>query len=296
MKSGFAALIGSSNAGKSTLLNALLGEKVTIVSHKAQTTRENIIGVYNCDRSQIAFIDTPGLYKQQTGLGEYMTRCVDTAAASVDVIVLLTDAEKGIRERELKNIDTLTATGTPVIVAINKIDLVEKRTLLPMLEKLAKIEGVVAAVPISAKKESNLDALVREIETCLKSEYPLYPEDVLTDKSDRFMVSELIREKILNRYNQEIPHGVCVSINKFERSGELYDIDADIICEKKGHKSIIIGKGGQALKAVASEARKDMERLLERKVFLTLWVRVKENWRDRPELLSEFGFDKKQLT
>lgn len=296
MKAGFVAIIGSANAGKSTLLNTLLGEKVAIVSRKPQTTRENITGVYNKEDCQIVFIDTPGLHRAKNALGDYMTKCVMSAANSVDCILLVLDCTKGVRDRELINIAEYQKNGLPVVIALNKADLLDKVQLLPMLETLAAT-GVAAVVPISGLKNDNLDALIGELKRHLTSEDALYPEDVLTDRSDRYMVAELIREKILTRYDDEIPHGICVCLNKFEYHADrkLYEIDADVVCEKQGHKAIIIGKQGEALKNVATKARLELEKYFDCKVFLTLWVRVREDWRDKPSMLTQFGYDKKQL-
>lgn len=298
MKAGYVAVVGSTNAGKSTLVNTVLGEKVAIVSPKAQTTRENILGVLHEEDCQIVFIDTPGLHKASTTLGAYMTKCVDVATNSVDIILFVKDCQKQITERDQKLIESYLALKVPVIVALSKIDLVKKESLLLSLEKLNAIKDISAVVPISSHKNSNVEELITELKRYLPEGDRIFSEDVLTDKSVKYMVGEIIREKVLYRYNAEIPHGVKVSLNKFNfnEAKNLYEIDADIVCERKGHKAIIIGKQGEALKTVAKNARIELEKFLECKVFLTLWARVKEDWRNNPSLLNEYGYSESDLS
>lgn len=289
-------IIGRPNAGKSTLINSLVGEKVAIVSWRPQTTRNKITGILNGDDFQAVFIDTPGLHDAKNKLSDFMMKSVETALSDVDCLLYVSDAVRGVSTEDLAYLEN-AAKKTSVVVAVNKIDCIAKETLFPELEKLNRVLGIKAVVPVSAKRGDNLDVLQEEIKKLLPEGVKYYPDDMLTDKSMKFMCSEIIREKALTLLDKEVPYGLCVVVNRFEKRDEkdLFDIDADIVCERKTHKGIIIGKQGAMLKRIATEARKDMEELLESKVFLTLYVKVKEDWRDSEYLTSVFGYDKKEI-
>lgn len=297
MKSGFITIAGKPNAGKSTLLNTLIGEKVAIVSWRPQTTRNKIIGVMHGDGYQAVFTDTPGIHYAQNQLGEYMMKSVRTAMSNIDGLLYVVNAEKDFDDNDRKFIEEAVEDKTTVIIAVNKIDCVVTETLFKVLEKLNSISGITAVIPISAKRGDGIDDLKQQIIKLLKEGEEYFPKDMVTDKSMRFIAAEMVREKALKLLDKEIPYGIGVNINKFQmrESGNLYDIDADIVCEKQSHKAIIIGKGGSMLKQIATEARIDIEEMCGEKVFLTLWVRVKENWRDDSNMLMELGYNKKDL-
>lgn len=292
MKCGTVAVVGKANAGKSTLVNALVGEKISIVSPKPQTTRDRIYGVLTTDEYQIAFEDTPGVYKAAGLLNSRMQKTVDRTARDTDVILFALDWHDGIKEEDLSLLAKYTRIGAPVIVALTKIDITPKESLPEKLLVLSEAEGVKEIVPVSARKRRNtLELLSTILKYLSESEYVFDPEAV-SDKSEKFMIAEIMREKILLGYDKEIPHGVAVVVNKFERRPNgIYDIDLDIVCEKANHKAIIIGKGGKALKETSTIAREAMERFLDAKVFLKTYVKVKENWRDSETLLKDYGYD-----
>lgn len=295
-KSGFVTIIGKANVGKSTLLNALVGEQVAIVSWRPQTTRDKIIGIMNGDNYQAVFIDTPGIHKAKNELSKFMMKNVESALDGVDIVIYVINGEKNIDENDLKLINQYAAATTPFIVVINKMDVADKEKVLGMIDTLKDIEGIDSIIPISAMKGKKLDILKERIEENLKEGVQFYPEDMITDKSVRFMVAEIIREKAMKFLGEEVPYGVAVNINMFkERDDNLIDIDADIVCEKKAHKPIIIGKGGAMLKKIGTTARQDIEKLLDSKVFLNLWVRVKDDWRDSEQLLNELGYNIKDI-
>ena len=292
MKCGTVAVVGKANAGKSTLVNALVGEKISIVSPKPQTTRDRIYGVLTTDEYQIMFEDTPGVYKAAGLLNSRMQKTVDRTARDTDVILFALDWHDGIKTEDLSLLAKYTKIGAPVIVALTKIDITPKESLPEKLLVLSEAEGVKEIVPVSARKRRNtLELLSTILKYLPESEYVFDPEAV-SDKSEKFMIAEIMREKILLGYDKEIPHGVAVVVNKFERrSNGIYDIDLDIVCEKANHKAIIIGKGGKALKETSTIAREAMERFLDAKVFLKTYVKVKENWRDSETLLKDYGYD-----
>ena len=295
-KSGFVTIIGKANVGKSTLLNALVGEQVAIVSWRPQTTRDKIIGIMNGDNYQAVFIDTPGIHKAKNELSKFMMKNVESALDGVDIVIYVINGEKNIDENDLKLINQYAAATTPFIVVINKMDVADKEKVLGMIDTLKDIEGIDSIIPISAMKGKKLDILKERIEENLKEGVQFYPEDMITDKSVRFMVAEIIREKAMKFLGEEVPYGVAVNINLFkERDDNLIDIDAEIVCEKKAHKPIIIGKGGAMLKKIGTTARQDIEKLLDSKVFLNLWVRVKDDWRDSEQLLNELGYNIKDI-
>ena len=295
-KCGFICVAGLANAGKSTLVNALVGEKVSIVSWRPQTTRNKLLGIINTDDYQMILIDTPGIHEAKNKLGQYMMKSVQSGLKDVDGVVYVIDAAKGLRAEDYKFLQSV-AGKTPTVVALNKQDSVTRETLFAVLEKLNSIEGLRAVVPISAKKEENLEPLKDELVGLLPEGVPLYPEDEYTVSSMRFMATEIIREKALYLLDKEVPYGIGVYINKFaEREDkDIVDIDADIICEKQSHKAIVIGKGGETLKKIATAARKDLEEMVGMKVFLTLYVRVKNEWRDSDLVMRELGYDFKDL-
>ena len=297
MKVGFITIAGKPNAGKSTLLNRMVGEQVAIVSWRPQTTRNKITGVVNGDGYQLVFSDTPGLHNSRNKLGDYMMKSVSSALEGIDAILYVVNGEKGFDEFDAKFLTERLNGRIPVVVALNKTDIIGREKTFAELEKLSAFHKIKAVVPVSAKKGENVDRLVGELVKLMPEGEKVYDDDVFTDKTMRFMASEIIREKALKLLEKEIPYGICVNINKFEmrEDGSMYDIDADIVCEKDTHKPIIIGKKGEMLKRIASEARKDIEDMCGEQVFLTLWVRVKEDWRDSDYLLKNLGYDKKDV-
>ncbi len=291
MRSGYVAVIGKANAGKSTLLNVLVGEKVAIVSPKPQTTRDRILGVLTREDRQIVFADTPGLYRAHNALTDLMMRTTDDAAKDVDAILYVHDGHAGLREEDISLMKKYCNLQVPVLIAYTKIDIMPKENIPPDIKRLSD-EGVNADVyPVSARKGQNVRRLEDAICALLPEGERVFQEDIVSDRSEKFMISELMREKILLKYDKEIPHGVAIVVNTFEKKENgVYDINLDIVCEKRNHKAILIGKQGKALKEVASFARQDMEKFLGAKVFLTVYVKVKEDWRDREGLMREFGY------
>lgn len=291
MKCGTVAVVGRANAGKSTLVNALVGEKVSIVSPKPQTTRDRIYGVLTTDEYQIVFEDTPGVYKAAGLLNSRMQKTVERTARDTDLILFVLDGHDGLKDDDLNLLAKYAKIGAPLIVALTKTDIMQKEALPEELVAVSAVEGVSEVVPVSARKRRNVGELLTAILGYLQeSEYVFDPEAV-SDKSEKFMIAEIMREKILVGYDKEIPHGVAVTVNKFEkRPNGIYDVDLDIICEKTNHKAILIGKGGKALKETSTIAREAMERFLDAKVFLKTYVKVKENWRDNDALLRDYGY------
>lgn len=289
MKSGFIAIAGRPNAGKSTLLNHIVGEKIAIVSNKPQTTRNKILGVHTQADCQMVLIDTPGIHRAHTKLGQRMAKDISNAVQDIDVLLYVVDCNISADGYDLERqaLAGLHTNGVPVVLVLNKADTVQKDRLLPVLDKLNGLYDFSSIVPISAKQGDNIDALLEEVKALLP-EGPQYFEDgIVTDQPERQIVAEFIREKTLRLLNKEVPHGVAVEIEKMthrEKGG--YEIMAAIYCEKQSHKGIIIGKGGEKLKDIGSQARADIERLLGEKVFLKLWVRVKEDWRNRESFLN----------
>jgi len=296
MKFGYICIVGPANAGKSTLVNALVGEKVSIVSYRPQTTRNKVIGIINRPEYQIALIDTPGIFKPHNKLGEYMMTSVNKGMTDVEGVVYIIDGTKGLQEQDKTFIGSHD-NKTPMLVCVNKIDSITKETLFKILEQLNQYQNVNGVVPISAKKRENIDRLLELLIPFLNEEEKIYPDDMYTDSSIRFMVTEIIREKALYLLNKELPYGIGVEINTFEynEKKDMYDINIYIICERKSHKSMIIGKGGSMLKEIATQARKDIEKLVDKKVFLTLYVKIKENWRDNAFMLKELNYNIKDL-
>ena len=291
MRSGTVAVIGRANAGKSTLINVMVGEKVAIVSPKPQTTRDRILGVLTRENYQIAFVDTPGIYKSRNALTEDMMKTTETTSRDVDAILYVLDGHAGVREEDAELINKYASLGVPLIVAFTKIDIMPAENI-PEAVRFLSDAGVEEDIyPVSARKGKGIKKLEEGIAAMLPEGDKLFPEDVVSDRSEKFMVAELMREKILLKYDEEIPHGVAVVVNTFKRrENGTYEIGLDIICEKQAHKAILIGKQGRALKEAASFARQDMEKFLDAKVFLTTYVKVREDWRDSERLIKEFGY------
>ncbi len=290
MKSGYVAVIGRANAGKSTLVNVLVGEKVAIVSPKPQTTRDRITGVLTTPTMQAAFVDTPGLYKADNLLNSYMQKTAEESADDVDLIMFVIDAHDGLGEKDKALAAKFLSKKIPALIVLTKIDIMPESLLVSELKDLSELGAEV--VPVSARKRKNIKELLKVIENLLPEGDKLFEEDIISDRSEKFMIAEIMREKILLKFEKEVPHGVAVIVNNFalRKDGEVYDISLDIICEKSNHKSILIGKQGAAIKKTASYARQDMEKFLGKKVFLTTYVKVKEDWRSRPYLLRENGY------
>ena len=296
-KSGFAAIIGRPNVGKSTLMNHLIGQKIAITSRKPQTTRNRIQTVYTCERGQIVFLDTPGIHKAKNKLGEYMVNVAQRTFQDADVILWLVEASDYIGAGEQHIAQQLKKTKLPVILVMNKVDKVEKKEIAGFIEAYRKILDFAEIVPVSALRSVNLDTLLDCIFKYLPYGPQFYDEDTVTDQPQRQIVAEMIREKALRCLEEEIPHGIAVTIDRMKErpEGGLVDIDATIICERDSHKGIIIGKQGAMLKKIGSQARTEIERMLEEKVNLKLWVKVKKDWRDSDFLIKNFGYDKKEV-
>ena len=291
MKSGTVAVIGKANAGKSTLVNVLVGEKVAIVSPKPQTTRDRIMGVLTREAYQIAFVDTPGIYRHRNALSDVMMKTTKDTARDVDAILFVHDGHAGLREDDIALMKSYASLGVPMIVAYTKIDIMPKENIPADVKSLYEAGMTADVYPVSARKGQNLKKLEEGIAAMLPEGDRLFGDEVVSDRSEKFMVAELLREKILLKYDEEIPHGVAVVVNTFrQREDGVWEVNLDIVCEKPNHKAILIGKQGKALKEVASFARKDMEKFLGGKVFLTVYVKVREDWRDSARYLKEFGY------
>lgn len=291
MRSGTVAVVGRANAGKSTLINVLVGEKVAIVSPKPQTTRDRILGIKNGEDYQIVFEDTPGIYKASSLLNERMQKSAEVASRDVDLVLYLIDIHAGVKDEEIENLKKYATGKVPLILVLTKTDIMPKENIPLMVEKFGDVEGVDKIVTVSARRGKNLNKLTEEILKRLPEDGPIYSDDIISDRSEKFMISEIMREKILLKYDKEIPHGIAIVINTFEKQKNgVYDIYLDIVCEKQNHKAILIGKQGQSLKEVSSFARQSMEKFLGAKVFLTVYVKVKEDWRNNPSRLKEYGY------
>ena len=289
-KTGFIAIVGQANAGKSTLLNSFIKQKVSIVSPKPQTTRDSIMGVWTDDDSQMVFVDTPGFLQSKNALGDYMLKSIDSAVQGVDAILLVIDGHDGFSERELTQIAKYRKQGAPIVVAVTKIDITQPQKLMPELAKLNEIEGIAEVYCVSAKRNRGVEELKQALKKYLKGTQMYFEEDDVTDKSQRFIVGEIIREKVLIACENEIPHGIGVAINKMQIEGNAWDIDATVIVEKASHKPIVLGKHGAMIKGIGTHARASIEKLLDAPVYLTLWVKVKEDWRNNPSMLNELGY------
>lgn len=290
-KTAMITIAGRPNVGKSTLTNLLVGEKIAIVSNKPQTTRNRICGIVTKHDTQFVFVDTPGYHKPRTKLGDYMVNVTKSSITDVDLTILMVEPIASIGPQEQGLIDQINGSKCPAILAINKIDTVEKETLLEIIALYSQAAAFSAIIPISAKKGDGVEALLAECQKYAIESPFLFPDDVTTDQPERQVMAEIIREKLLWCLDREIPHGTAVEITKFsERDNGIIDIDATIYCEKNSHKGIIIGKGGEMLKKISSMARSDCEKFMGTRVYLTTWVKVKENWRDSDFLVRNFGY------
>lgn len=298
-KAAFVAIVGVPNVGKSSILNMMLGQKISIVSAKPQTTRTRIMGILTESETQLVFIDTPGVHNPKTQLGKYMEKSIRKSIADVDACMLVVDAQKDISDREITLMEKFKNLDIPAILAINKIDLLKDKSLLmEKIQKFSKSFNFSAIVPISAKTGYGMGDLKQELKNLALEGEHFFADDELTDQPERAIVSEIIREKLLNLLEKEVPHGIAVSVEKMkerEDGKEIIDIDATIYCEKDTHKGIIIGKKGSMLRKIGSSAREDIERFLDIKVNLQLWIKVKEDWRNREGLLKNFGFNQKDF-
>lgn len=291
-KSAFVAIVGKPNVGKSSLLNALLGEKVAIVSSKPQTTRTRILGVLTQEELQLCFLDTPGFHKPRTKLSGHMNTIVTQSIGDVDLALFLTEPMGALNEEELKLIEEFQRRKLPVILVINKIDLVDKEQLLKRIAELQQLYGFLAVVPVSVTQQDGLEAVLSELRAHAPQGPHYFPDDTLTDQPERVIAAEIIREKILRNMRDEIPHGTAVSIEKMrERSQNpgLMDIEATIYCERDSHKGMIIGKGGQMLKKISTEARLELEAFLDTKVNLRCWIKVRDDWRNDESAIRSVG-------
>ena len=290
-KCGIIAIVGRPNVGKSTLTNTLVGEKVAIVSSKPQTTRNRICAILNRGESQFVFVDTPGLHKARTRLGDYMVKVVRQSVADVDGVMLLVEPIPHIGEAEAEIIRRIQALGAPAALVINKIDTVEKEELLAVMALYGQALDWDAVVPISARTGEGVDELLQVLERWLPQGPQLFPEDMVTDQPERQIMAEIVREKLLRNLDKEIPHGTAVEVTKFsQRDNDIIDCHVTIYCEKESHKGIIIGKKGAMLKKISTQAREDMEAFMGAKVYLETWVKVKENWRDNLSAIQNFGY------
>lgn len=288
MKSGFIAVIGRANAGKSTLVNVLVGEKVAIVSPKPQTTRNSIMGVLTKENYQLVFVDTPGLYKSANRLTDIMMKSTEDASKDVDFILYVHDGHGGISDIDIALMKKYVTGKIPAAIAYTKIDIMPKERIAADVKDLYENGIQVDVFPVSARKGTNIRKLEKFLADSMPEGDKVISEDIVSDKSEKFMIAEIMREKILLKFDDEIPHGIAIVINKFERGENgVYDINLDIVCEKANHKSILIGKGGKAIKEVSSFAREGMEKFLGAKVFLTTYVRVEEDWRNKMNLIKD---------
>ncbi len=293
-KSGFVTIIGRPNVGKSTLLNRFIGEKIAIISEKPQTTRNKIMAIHTEEDHQIIFIDTPGIHKPKNKLGEYMVKVSEDSLNEVDAILFVVEGDKSLSNSDKKIIESFERINTPVILVINKVDLVGKEELLPLINQYNKLYDFHALIPISALKNSGIESISEEIKKLLPPGPQFFPEDMITDQPERQIVAEIIREKILRNLSKEVPHGIAVEVMSMKNKEDsiIVEILANIYCEKTSHKGIIIGNKGEMLKRIGSKARMDIERLLGSKIYLELWVKVKKDWRNNDFLIKDFGFDR----
>ena len=290
-KSGFVSIVGMANVGKSTLLNKIAGQKIAITSDKPQTTRNKILAIYTNEDEQIIFTDTPGIHKPHNKLGEVMVKTANDSMNETDVIVFVVDASKGIQEMEKEIANGISKLGIPCILALNKIDTLKKDLLLPIIADYSSICDFEAIIPICAKTGESLEILMNNIRQYIKEGPQYYYEDMVTDQPEKQIAAEIIREKLLWLLDKEVPHGIVIEIEKMEEKQNLTAISASVFCEKMSHKGIIIGKNGEMLKKIGTMARIDIEKMLDKKVYLQLWVKVKTDWRNNNSLIKNFGFD-----
>ena len=289
-KSGFATIIGMPNVGKSTLLNSIVGQKIAIISEKPQTTRNKILAVHPSDTEQIIFTDTPGIHRPHNKLGRFMVNVADESMQDPDVIIFVADATHKIQEIEREIVKSMSKTKLPCILVLNKIDLMKKEDLLPMIADYSSMKDFDEIVPISAKQGDGVKLLLDAVASYLPEGPMLYDEDTITDQPERQLAAEIIREKMLWLLEQEVPHGIAIEITKMKEKENITDIFATIYCEKAAHKGIIIGKNGTKLKEIGSLARRDIEKMLDKQVYLELWVKVKSDWRNSDFLIKNFGY------
>ena len=296
-KSGFVTLIGRPNVGKSTLMNMLIGEKISIISSKPQTTRNKIQTILTTDNAQVVFIDTPGLHTAKSKLGEYMVKSAETTMNDVDLVLYLIEPFEKIKDSDKAILDRLKNVTTPVFLVINKIDTINKEELFKVISSYKEVYDFKEIIPISALKQQNKEDLLKHIEKYLPEGPKYFPEDMITDQPEKQIVSEIIREKALYLLQEEIPHGIAVEVTSMKKRKEkdIYDIDATIYCERDSHKGIIIGKQGSMLKKIGTNARKDIQRFLGTSINLQLWIKVKKGWRDKDFLLNNFGIYLKKV-
>lgn len=299
-KSGFATIIGRPNVGKSTLMNRMIGQKIAITSYKPQTTRTKIRTIYTGEEGQIVFLDTPGIHESRTKLGAYMVKAAKGTLKEVDVILWLVEPRASLSPEDKAIIELLGEVKTPVIIVINKTDKVKKAEILPVIDLYAHAGNFHEIIPVSARKGDGVDQLMEEIFRLLPEGEPFYDEDMVTTQTEREIAGEIIREKALRLLQEEVPHGIAVTIESMKTrrrkgKGDICDIDASIICEREGHKSIVIGKGGEMLRKIGTDARKDIENMLQCQVNLKLWVKVRRDWKDDDTQMRSFGYDERKL-
>ena len=294
-KTATIAIVGRPNVGKSTFMNHLLGEKIAIVSSKPQTTRNRILGVLTKDEAQYVFLDTPGVHKAKNRLGDYMMKSVRSSVSSADAVILIADAGHPAGDIEKRLIEQIAKSGLPAMLVLNKIDLINRERLAETISEYAALFNFAAVVPTCAESGKNVDEVLTEAAQFLTNGEWMFDEDTLTDQPERQIAAEIIREKLLRVLSDEVPHGTAVVIEEFAEDTKMLRIRAEIFCEKQSHKGIIVGKNGETLKRIGSYAREDMEAFFGVQVYLNLWVKVKENWRDSDFSLQNFGYDKKEL-
>lgn len=294
-KTVFISIVGRPNVGKSTLMNRILGEKVAIVSNKPQTTRNCIRGILTEGEDQFVFFDTPGIHRPQNRLGDYMANAAMAGMQQGDVVLLVVDAGRSVSNVEKEVVEYLKKSGTPCVLVLNKIDTYRREIIAETIAAYAAIHDFDAVVPISAKSGNHVDEVMDELSKFLRESDWFFPEDAVTDQPMRQYASEIIREKLLRALDREVPHGIAVVIEEYTEEGGLTRIRAEIMCERASHKRIIIGKGGEILKKVGSYSRQELEKVTGTKIYLDLWVKVKENWRDSAGLVSNFGYNKKDI-
>lgn len=290
-KSGFAAIIGMPNVGKSTLLNAIAGQKIAIISDKPQTTRNKILAIYTTDTEQIVFTDTPGIHKPHNKLGEFMVNAANETMNDTDVLLFVVDATRKIQDTERIIAKNIAKTGLPCILIINKIDLVRKEELLPLIADYSCLHDFESIIPISARNKDGMELLIQDILEHIPEGPRFYDEDMITDQPEKQIAAEIIREKMLWLLDKEVPHGVAIEITKMQEKENITNIYATIFCEKATHKGIIIGKNGEMLKKIGTLARGDIEKMLNKKAYLELWVKVKSDWRNSDFLIKNFGYN-----
>ena len=293
-RTAFIAIVGRPNVGKSTLLNAILGEKVAIVSKKPQTTRNRITGIHTSGEDQFVFLDTPGMHKPRTRLGDFMVKTANKTLGGVEAAILVVEPRESVGDIEAEFIKRFKEDGMGAILVINKIDSFRAENIAKTIAAYSEVFDFDAVVPISAKSEKGIDTVISECERYLYESDWMFPEDIVTDQPERKIASEIIREKMLRMLDEEIPHGVAVTIEEWKEKRGTVSIRAEIYCEKQTHKGIIIGKGGATIKKIGTFAREDIEKMLDTKVFLDLYVRVKENWRDSDFIISDFGYKEEE--